>query len=58
VSALAATRATIAAAPRAVEPSLDKLMPLLFLRLHAGKDVIRAAAEATLAGGCHLHRIG
>ncbi|GBF91808.1 hypothetical protein Rsub_04913 [Raphidocelis subcapitata] len=49
LAALAATRAVLCAAPRAAEPGLDKLMPLLFLRLHALKESVRGAAEGALA---------
>jgi hypothetical protein len=33
-----------------VEPGLDKLMPLLFLKLCAPKEAMRGAAEAALQG--------
>lgn len=50
LAALGATRAAIANAPRAVESHLEKLAPLLFLKLHALKEAQRAAADAALTG--------
>jgi hypothetical protein len=52
LSALAALQACVAAAPHMMEPGLDKLMPLLFLKLCAAKQAVRSAAEAALQGVC------
>lgn len=51
LAALGAVQAALAAAPRALEPHLDKLMPLLFLKLCGSKVQTRVAAEAALKGG-------
>ncbi|GBF89721.1 hypothetical protein Rsub_02891 [Raphidocelis subcapitata] len=48
LAALGTVQAAIRAAPRAAEPCLDKLMPLLFLKLCAPKETMRGAAEAAL----------
>jgi len=58
LAALAAMRAALGAAHRAVEPHLDKLMPLLFLKLHSLKESQRAAAEAALQGGLCFDAFG
>jgi hypothetical protein len=50
LAALGALQAALRAAPRAIEPYLDKAMPLLFLKLHAPKEAVRAAAAAALQG--------
>jgi len=50
LAALNAVSAVLRAAPRIAEPCLDKLMPLLFLKLCAPKDAMRGAAEASLQG--------
>ncbi|KIY94798.1 hypothetical protein MNEG_13164, partial [Monoraphidium neglectum] len=50
LAGLGAVQAALRAAPRAVEPALDKLMPLLFLKLCAAKESMRGAAEAALQG--------
>ncbi|KAI8476813.1 MAG: clasp N terminal-domain-containing protein [Monoraphidium minutum] len=50
LAALGAVQSAIRAAPRAVESALDKLMPLLFLKLCAPKEATRGAAEAALQG--------
>lgn len=44
-------RVSVAVVPRAYEPCLDRLLPLLFLRLADGKETMRAACAEALKGG-------
>jgi hypothetical protein len=53
LAALAATQAALSAASHALESHLDKLMPLLFLKLCASKLQTRVAAEGALKGKDH-----
>ena len=53
LAALAATQAALSAVPQTLESHLDKLMPLLFLKLCASKLQTRVAAEGALKGGGH-----
>jgi hypothetical protein len=48
---MAATEAALHACPRAIEPSLEKLLPLLFLKLVSSKQQMQSAAETMLQGG-------
>eukprot|EP00878_Enallax_costatus_P013398 GHUV01014010.1.p1 GENE.GHUV01014010.1~~GHUV01014010.1.p1 ORF type:complete len:768 (+),score=287.98 GHUV01014010.1:178-2304(+) len=48
LAALAAIQVCINTAPHVIETQLDKLMPLLFLKLCAAKQQVRSAAEGAL----------
>lgn len=50
LAALALLQVCINICPGVLESNLDKLMPLLFLKLCAGKQSVRSAAEAALQG--------
>lgn len=50
LAALALLQVCINICPGVLESNLEKLMPLLFLKLCAGKQSIRSAAEAALQG--------
>jgi hypothetical protein len=50
LAALSLLRTCINICPGVLESSLEKLMPLLFLKLCAGKQNVRAAAEGALQG--------
>lgn len=50
LGALKLLQACINNCPGVLESNLEKLMPLLFLKLCAGKQSVRAAAEASLQG--------
>jgi hypothetical protein len=49
-AALALLLVCINVCPSALEGSMEKLMPLLFLKLAGGKQSVRSAAEAALQG--------
>jgi hypothetical protein len=50
LAALALLQVCINICPGVLESNLEKLMPLLFLKLCAGKQSVRSAAEAALQG--------
>jgi hypothetical protein len=52
LAALALLQVCINICPGVLESNLEKLMPLLFLKLCAGKQSVRSAAEAALQGRC------
>lgn len=54
IGAIRVLQVCINTAPHMVEPQLDKLLPLLFLKLCAGKQQVRSAAEGALQGVCGL----
>jgi hypothetical protein len=56
LAALALLQVCINICPGVLESNLEKLMPLLFLKLCAGKQSVRSAAEAALQGNwqCYL----
>jgi hypothetical protein len=55
LAALAALQVCLNTAPHTLEASLDKLMPLLFLKLCGTKQSVRSAAEGALQGAWHHH---
>lgn len=55
LAALSLLRTCINICPGVLESSLEKLMPLLFLKLCAGKQNVRAAAEGALQGSLPDH---
>lgn len=50
LAALSLLLSCINICPGVLESNLEKLMPLLFLKLCAGKQSVRAAAEGALQG--------